>query len=313
MIGTCDKVDIHLVADNYIDGTTNSTKDVERRGIIYYFTPGNLPVMADNGLCFVIDAYIGETRKRILIDGGWSSEPVLYNMKLMGIDPSTIQTAVLSHGHPDHFGGIYDVLKSIGYTVPLFTHPDAFYPRLITRQGNVSSDVFNRELSLAKLEDAGARVVQVSSPVTLLSGVAYSGQIERTVDFEREVPKNRYAIRDGILQDDDINDDAAIIINVKDKGLVVVLPCGHSGAVNTVKYAQKVTGEEKVYAVVGGFHLGQLGYSSPRVTKTFEALKEMGVKRVVPIHCSGLVGRYAAAQIMPEEYVEIGVASTLHF
>lgn len=313
MIGTCDKAIIHLIADNVVDSIPNSSPGVDRRGIIYHFTAGNPPIAGATGFCVVIDAYIGETRKRILVDGGWNSQLTLYNMKIMGIDPTTIESVVLSHGHPDHFSGLFDIIRAIGHTVPLYVHPDAFYPRVIERENSFSSDVFNRELTIENLEAAGARVVLVKSPVPLMSGVLFSGEIERVVEFEREVPKGRFAIRDYVLQPDDILDDTAMILNVKGKGLIVILACGHAGAINTSKYAQKLTGEDHVYAVMGGLHVGHLGATSVRMVKTFEELKAMGVKKVVPVHCSGMVGRTIAAQMMPEEYLGIGAATSLHF
>lgn len=312
-VGVCDRLDVHIVSDNYVDCITNSSDDVTRHGIIYHFTAGNEPVLADPGFCAVVDAYIGQECKRILIDGGWCSDVALHNMKIMGIDPATIQTVILSHGHPDHFTGLPGVLKAIGHSVPLYTHPDAFFPRVIVREGSFTSDVFNRDLTVANLEAAGGRVALVRSPVMMASGFMYSGQIERTVDFEEEVPKGRYSIRDGELKDDFVLDDSAIICNVKGKGLVVIMVCGHAGAVNTSKHAQKITGEQNIYAVLGGFHMGHFGLNANKANKTIEALKEMGVKKVAPIHCSGMVTKFATAKFMPDEYVDIGAACTLHF
>ena len=40
---------------------------------------------------------------------------------------------------------------------------------------------------------------------------------------------------------DYLDDDQSIVINVKDKGLVVVTGCAHSGIVNTVDYAKKIS------------------------------------------------------------------------
>jgi 7,8-dihydropterin-6-yl-methyl-4-(beta-D-ribofuranosyl)aminobenzene 5'-phosphate synthase len=50
-------------------------------------------------------------------------------------------------------------------------------------------------------------------------------------------------------------DDQAIVINVYSKGLVVITGCGHSGIINTLLFAQQVTGISKIYTVLGGFHL----------------------------------------------------------
>ena len=50
----------------------------------------------------------------ILIDTGWGAGPqpdtgkLLENLRLQGIQPGEIDTIILSHGHPDHIGGITD-------------------------------------------------------------------------------------------------------------------------------------------------------------------------------------------------------------
>jgi len=51
-------------------------------------------------------------------------------------------------------------------------------------------------------------------------------------------------------------DDQALLLNVRGKGLVVLTGCGHAGIVNITRYARHLTGIERVYAVLGGFHLG---------------------------------------------------------
>ncbi|MGH9980144.1 MAG: MBL fold metallo-hydrolase, partial [Nitrososphaeraceae archaeon] len=52
-----------------------------------------------------------------------------------------------------------------------------------------------------------------------------------------------------------VRDDQAIVVNVRNNGLVILTGCGHAGIINTIDYAKKVTGIDKVYAVLGGFHL----------------------------------------------------------
>ena len=35
----------------------------------------------------------------------------------------------------------------------------------------------------------------------------------------------------------------------------MISSCGHAGIINTLKHAQEITGIDKIYALVGGFHL----------------------------------------------------------
>ena len=63
----------------------------------------------------------------------------------------------------------------------------------------------------------------------------------------------------------------ALIANVKDKGLVILTGCGHSGIVNILRYTQKLTNHTKIHAVIGGFHLSGPLFE-PIIAPTTEAL-----------------------------------------
>ena len=67
-------------------------------------------------------------------------------------------------------------------------------------------------------------------------------------------------------------DDQALIVNLKDKGLVIFTGCAHSGIVNTINHAKQITKIEKIYAIVGGFHL--LNADEQRIQKTIKELEK---------------------------------------
>lgn len=54
---------------------------------------------------------------------------------------------------------------------------------------------------------------------------------------------------------DPIKDDLTIVVNAKDKGLVLLIGCAHAGFINMVEYVKKITGIDHVHAVLGGLHL----------------------------------------------------------
>jgi 7,8-dihydropterin-6-yl-methyl-4-(beta-D-ribofuranosyl)aminobenzene 5'-phosphate synthase len=63
-------------------------------------------------------------------------------------------------------------------------------------------------------------------------------------------------------------------VHVAGCGLVVLTGCGHAGIVNIVRYARALTGVERVYAVVGGFHLTGALFE-PIIGATVQALGEL--------------------------------------
>jgi 7,8-dihydropterin-6-yl-methyl-4-(beta-D-ribofuranosyl)aminobenzene 5'-phosphate synthase len=117
-------------------------------------------------------------------------------------------------------------------------------------------------------------VVLAKQP-TVVAGQAFtSGQILRTIDFEKSPAAARLMAgpmdsmcspahfaatkvetKPGELVTDMFWGEHATAYHVKDRGLVVITSCGHAGVINSVRHVQKVTAIDKVHAIVGGFHL----------------------------------------------------------
>jgi 7,8-dihydropterin-6-yl-methyl-4-(beta-D-ribofuranosyl)aminobenzene 5'-phosphate synthase len=72
---------------------------------------------------------------------------------------------------------------------------------------------------------------------------------------------------------------------VKGRGLVIMTSCGHRGVVNTVRSAVKVSGINKVHAVLGGFHLAP--HQTDYLQQTIDGLKAFNPDFIIPMHCSG--------------------------
>jgi len=92
-------------------------------------------------------------------------------------------------------------------------------------------------------------------------------------------------LQDGQYVPDPLADDQSIFIKTE-KGLVAVLGCAHRGIINHLMRGQELTGIERVYAVIGGTHLGPA--SRDRIDKTIRELKRMDVQLLAASHCTGL-------------------------
>jgi len=230
---------------------------------------------------------------RILLDTGWGFSSA-YNAQLLGIDLDTIDTIVLSHGHRDHTGGLRDILRRRRNPVNVIAHPDIWaskYTHFDT--GDEFSGVpFSRE----SLESLGARFNLSKEPVLISDNIMTSGEIPMVSTYEI-IEDNLFVKHGDTLQPDPLADDLALIIKT-DYGLVVVLGCGHHGMVNTLHHAQKLTGQELVYAVIGGTHLYRA--SPERINNTINDLKEIGVQKIGVSHCTG----FPASLRLAEEFQE---------
>jgi 7,8-dihydropterin-6-yl-methyl-4-(beta-D-ribofuranosyl)aminobenzene 5'-phosphate synthase len=125
-----------------------------------------------------------------------------------------------------------------------------------------------------------------------------SGEIPMISAYEI-IEDNLLVKRGSVLCVDPLADDLALIIQ-SDFGLVLISGCAHRGMVNTLHHAQKLTGQELVYAVIGGTHLYRA--STERITKTIADLKEAGIQKLGVSHCTGFVASSKLANEFPDAF-----------
>jgi len=94
----------------------------------------------------------------------------------------------------------------------------------------------------------------------------------------------------------------SLIVNVEDKGLVVLVGCSHPGIINILKCAQKVSGVNKIFAVIGGFHIS----SVTEGIAVGKFLREINVELVSPCHCTSNGAKQGIAKILGEKCVKNG-------
>ncbi len=100
--------------------------------------------------------------------------------------------------------------------------------------------------------------------------------------------------------EDQIPDDQSLVIDVKNKGLVVVAGCAHSGIINTIKQAQKITANNRIHAVLGGFHL--ISADIKPIQATVNELEKLDPKFVGPCHCTGKKATKKIAETFGDRY-----------
>ncbi len=232
----------------------------------------------------------------ILFDVG-KSISVTYNADTLGVDLSRVDKIVLSHGHYDHTGGLFHVLRRIRKEVEIIAHPDVWADKYAHREGEEYRYVgipFRRQL----LESLGATFNLTTKPVKITDDIMTTGEILMVTDFETIAP-TIYVKEDGGWQPDMVLDDQALIIKTE-LGLVVILGCAHRGLINTLYQARQLTGVEQVHTVLGGAHL--VGESEERVWLTIAALKELDVQRLGLCHCTDLPAAALIAQAFGDRF-----------
>lgn len=262
---------------------------------------------AEHGFSALVEVHTGGQRHRVLFDAGITPDGLIGNLDRLAISPDTFEAVVLSHGHFDHVMGLEGVAKRIGpRNLPVLLHPDFWTRRrIVTPGGAFELPVPSR----ASIEGAGFLVVEDTQPSFLLDGVLLvSGEVERTTDFETGMPIHQAWRDSDWVPDPLIHDDQAVVLHVRDKGLVVLTGCGHAGIVNIVRHAKRLTGIDRVYAVLGGFHLTG-GLFERIIPQTVAALAAESPSVVVPAHCTGWKAQLALANGLPDAFVPNAVGS----
>lgn len=321
--GVTQEVAITVLVDNRADLIVKSTDEVK------YYT--EKPLLAEHGFSALVE--LKSENIRILWDAGITSIALPENMKRMGIDPASIDKIALSHGHHDHYAALAELLTAMnleseskewegetsieelrfwaqGRRIPLIAHPAAFRERWGLKKDGKKVGPFNPPPKEAWAA-AGAEIVLSEGPYRLGPGCWTTGFVPRKSFESSGISSSmRYRVEDDFLPDT-IEEDQAIVIHVKDKGLVVLSGCAHSGIVNTVNHAGEISGVNKIWAILGGFHLARA--SDEELQLTIDAVKDFKPHLIAPSHCTGFKAICAFAREMPEAFVVGQVGTTYLF
>lgn len=304
-----DRVRVTTVVDNYVDSLRQDEKVARRFNA---FVARLLPdLRAEHGLAHMVEITRGTETVRLAFDFGPTEAAIIHNFRVLGLDAGAIDALALSHGHWDHFGGLLGFLRTYRRAMkkPLtfYCGADHFLTRWNQRGGDrVSMGRLYRE----EIERYDVQVETVRTPTLLADGVLLSGEMREPEPFE-PIPENLRVERDGAIVPDDFMGEQTLIVNVKDRGLVVITCCSHRGIVGICRNATRIAGVSKVHAVIGGFHLS--GLKEERVTRVVDAFRALEVDWVVPQHCTGLESMATMLQRMPSETVVTSVGSTFTF
>jgi 7,8-dihydropterin-6-yl-methyl-4-(beta-D-ribofuranosyl)aminobenzene 5'-phosphate synthase len=257
-------------------------------------------LLAEHGFSVLLDAE-GE---KVLLDAGQTGVCVS-NARRLNVGLDGLAAAVLSHGHYDHGGGV-PVLLDAGSPLELIVHPEAFaakYARSPGREERYVGLAYDAE----SLAGKGANVRLVSQVVQISRHVLSSGPIPYQTDFEK--PAAHFWVKsDGEWQPDWFRDEQAVVA-ATDEGLVVVVGCAHVGVINALRHAIKLTGRDRIRALVGGLHLA--GASPERIENTVVSLQEMGVDTVVACHCTGFAAQARLHAAFGDRFLRGGVGLRL--
>lgn len=237
--------------------------------------------LGEHGLSMMIDT----ERKKYLFDTG-QSRVFLHNASKLHLPLEKLDGIILSHGHYDHCGGM-EYVESLGAVIPVYVQQGAFDRKYTENPktgelryiGVEDAADWQRREQIHKLSE---KCTRISDGVYLLSNIPYTTDFEPAAKgFWREVVKEQGPE----LAADAMTDEQLLVIE-DSQGLCVFAGCAHPGIINCLQYVKSVFSNKHIHSLFAGMHLK--GCGKQRIQRTIQALQNMEIDMVVPLHCTGI-------------------------
>lgn len=239
-------------------------------------TAGTIDAAGEWGMALWIEA----DHHRILYDTG-QGHTLMQNALLLGIDVTTAEALVISHGHADHTGGIATLMEA-GFHGRIFIHPAALNAKYRREKTPPNRANGIPTASYRAVMSRPSDLIESPEPTEIVPGMIVTGAIPRKNTFE-DVPE-LFFLDPECTEPDLMIDEQALLIETP-RGWTVITGCGHAGLINTLNYTRDLIGDGSIACVIGGLHL--FCASTDRINATIENLRAFDVERIAPCHCTG--------------------------
>ena len=250
-------------------------------------------------------AFVETSNGNFLFDTG-QGKGIINNAMILKKDLSSIKFLYISHGHYDHTLGIPQVL-SVKSPLRIIAHPDIFVNRFWVKP-DIPPKFIGIPFKKKYLESLGAQFEFIKDWTEIDKGIYSTGEVPMKTDFEKLDKDMKILNDDGEYEPDNLKDDFSLAIDTP-KGLVVLLGCAHAGIVNILNHIIEKTGKDKIYAVLGGTHLGFA--TDEQIENTMKIIEKYKIEKLGASHCTGLGVSAKLYNILKEKFFFASVGAVL--
>ena len=297
---------VKVMAANNTSMTLTDNKKFQGKVI----QPGHksFATIGEHGLAMSIKILEDDSTHLFLFDTAGFMQTITNNFKQFKIKLSEIEKIIISHGHLDHYGGLIPIIPELKEGCEIYLSPICFNKSYyaytesgeelpsedfgtslkdLKKEGKIKyyrRSPINRNIVYNRAIENNVKIIETTKPEKLCEGIILSGEIQ--IFDETELPKGLYLAKSKIeYEKHTFREEIALYINVKDKGLVVITGCSHTGIINIIKHGQKVLGIDKIYALIGGFHKER--DESENIEEIVSFIEDLNPEITCGMHCTG--------------------------
>ena len=146
-----------------------------------------------------------------------------------------------------------------------------------------------------QLEALGLAFQEISQPTQITKGVWATGPVPRVYPEQNHPNWVLLQKPNGDTTPDNVPESQGLVVKTTE-GPIVLLGCGHSGAVNMLSWVRQKIQDQDINALMGGMHL--FNANQQTVSWTGVKLKELGLKHLMAGHCTGVEPMFQLRQAL---------------